>query len=100
MAIFVGRERPPSYYWTSHCHFIGGVGTLPTVIHTVECGSTYAARFVIDELVVAQASLFPTHLNVGTHKCGGDIPDIVLILRRPSNTSGEEHRRNYHQNNS
>jgi len=66
----------------------------------VEGGSGDGACFVIDELVVAQAGLFPTHLNVVTHKFGGDRTDEVWILRCPGNTSGEEHRRNYHQNNS
>src|SRR5262249_32223008 len=93
------RKRPRSCYRTRNRHFVGGVRTIPTTIHTVEGGSDEGARFVTDVLVVAQAGLFPTYLNVVSHKRGGDIPDKMGTLR-PGNTSGEEQRRNYHQDDS
>src|SRR5262245_3613325 len=99
LAIFAGRERPRSCYRTRNRHFVLGVRTVPTTIHTVESGGDEGARFVTDVLVVAQACLFPAHLNVVSHKCGGDRPDKVWTCC-PGNTSGEEHRRNYHQDDS
>jgi hypothetical protein len=97
MAILAGRKRPCSCYWPRNRHFVGGVRTLPTIIHTVEGSGGIGGSHVVDFLVVAQACLFPAHLNVGTHKCGGDRPDKVVTLR-PGDSSGACQSRNYHQN--